>query len=340
MSDRWPGEPFAAPVAHSILDAPPLGRWVAERYGLPNAVHAQLLSHGQNDWYRLESSAGRWALRVVKAHARSAAQLREELQWLAALGADFPVARPLTDLRGETLQSLQSPEGLRHAALYPWIDGVTLDRSLGESDASEAGRLLARLHGHPAQLASPGRRHDLEHKLSATGQMLDAALSGLAERARIREAREVAGRALRSGVALPHASLHGDLHFGNLRRDDRGRLWLLDFDDCGRGPLCADLTAFAWRLRCEQLPEPLEAAFLSGYESERALSDTERRLLPGFHVARALYLAGVLARDRDRLGSVPGFDRPWPHYLALVDRAVADARSCDPGLFTLPESQR
>jgi hypothetical protein len=26
----------------------------------------------------------------------------------------------------------------------------------------------------------------------------------------------------------------------------------------------------------------------------------------------------VFARDRNRLGSVPGFDKPWSHFLALL----------------------
>jgi Ser/Thr protein kinase RdoA (MazF antagonist) len=127
---------------------------------------------------------------------------------------------------------------------------------------------------------------------------------------------------VRAAAALPQGSLHGDLHFGNLRRDPLGRLWLLDFDDCGHGALCVDLTPFRWRNRCESLPAALDDAFEAGYASRRALGAAERAALPGLHVARSLYLAGVFARDRDILGRVPGFDRPFGHYLGLIREAL------------------
>ncbi len=320
-----PGPAQIVPVAHSILDASALATLCITRYALPAETRGQLLVHGQNDWYCLEAATERWAVRVLKSGSRSHSQLNDELQWQRGLGSSFPTPAPLATLQGTLLLLLRAPEGERFACLYPWLPGRTLDRQLQLEDARDAGHLLAVLHAHDAQLPPGGRRHDLDAKLAATAAALDAAVAGTAATRLVAAARQQARAALDQLPSLPQGSLHGDLHFGNLRRDDANRLWLLDFDDCGRGPLCVDLTAFIWRNRCERLPRALDAAFVAGYESLRTLTATERAALPGLQVARALYLAGVLARDRDRLGKVAGFDRPWPHYLDLIQEALDDA---------------
>ena len=82
--------------------------------------------------------------------------------------------------------------------------------------------------------------------------------------------------------------------------------------------MCVDLTPFIWRSRSEGLDPSLDRAFLDSYQALRPLSAPEQQALPALLAARALYLAGVLARDRNILGKVPGFDRPWQHYLQLA----------------------
>lgn len=332
MSSRSPTPPAPAAravrVAHSILDAAELAALCAADYGLASPLHARLIAHGQNDWYALEStragaagSVQRWALRVLKHGSRSLEQLRCELDWQRRLATQLPVAA-VPERRGGGALRLLAPEGERFACLYGWIEGATLDAGLSERDAFEGGELLARLHGLTTQLAPGSRRHDLGEKLARTAASLDAALEDEDERLLVAAARRAAEPAVRAATSLSQGSLHGDLHFGNLRRDPLGRLWLLDFDDCGLGALCVDLTPFKWRNRCESLPTALDEAFEAGYSSRRTLSAAERAALPGLHVARALYLAGVFARDRDILGRVPGFDRPFGHYLGLIREAL------------------
>jgi Ser/Thr protein kinase RdoA (MazF antagonist) len=320
----------AARVAHSILDAAELATLCAADYGLATPLRAQLIAHGQNDWYALKSAragdAGpvqRWALRVLKHGSRSPEQLRSELDWQRRIATRLPVAAVPEPRGGAVAMRLLAPEGERFACLYGWIEGTTLDAALSERDAFDGGELLGRLHGLAAQLAPGSRRHDLGEKLARTAAALDSALADEDERLLVAAARRAADPAVRAATSLPQGSLHGDLHFGNLRRDPLGRLWLLDFDDCGHGALCVDLTPFAWRNRCESLPTALDEAFEAGYSSRRALTAAERAALPGLHVARALYLAGVFARDRDILGRVPGFDRPFGHYLGIVRAALA-----------------
>jgi thiamine kinase-like enzyme len=49
----------------------------------------------------------------------------------------------------------------------------------------------------------------------------------------------------RPAEILPHwRPMHGDLVPWNLREDDRGQLWLMDWEDAGWGPPLADLMRF------------------------------------------------------------------------------------------------
>lgn len=312
-------------VAHSILDADSLAAIVPQYWDSGAPLSAQLVQHGQNDWYRCQTAENQYAIRVLKNGSRSAMQLRDELQWVSSLAAQgLPVCPALRTRDGAAGLELAAPEGPRLVCLYPWLDGATLDRRITAAQAHAAGLLLAQIHGcaTPVPLT---RRHSLADKLSATAPALESALGSQDERQRVTVARRVAAPALKAESRLPQGSLHGDLHFGNLRQLVDGRLIAMDFDDCGFGALSTDLTAFIWRRRCESLDAELDTAFLRGYETLRPLSAPERQALPGLLAARALYLAGVLARDRNLLGSVPGFDKPWLHYLQLAEEFAANA---------------
>ena len=306
-------------VGHSILKAESLGALVAEYWSLARPQQVELLQHGQNDWYRLRAANKLYAIRALKSGLRTPVQLHEEIDWSAALarvGIATPVA--LRTAAGATGLTISAPEGARMICVYPWIEGRTLGPDLQVEDARAAGQLLAAIHCCGAGLPANARRHSLGAKLAQTAPALDAALADAQERSTVAAVRAGIAGVLQQEPGLPVGSLHGDLHFGNLRRGADGTLYALDFDDCGLGALCVDLTPFIWRSRSEHLDPSLDHAFLAGYQALRPLSAPEQQALPKLLAARALYLAGVFARDRNILGKVPGFDRPWLHYLQLA----------------------
>ncbi len=306
-------------VGHSILQAASLGALVARNWALEPPQQVELLQHGQNDWYRLRTANKLHAIRALKSGLRTPAQLREEIDWSAALAAaGLATPAAMRTRHGAIGLEISAPEGPRMICVYPWIEGRTLGPNLEVEDARAAGQLLAAIHSSSAGLPATARRHSLGEKLARTATALDAALGDAQERSMVAAVRCGIAAVLQQEPGLPAGSLHGDLHFGNLRRGVNGMLYALDFDDCGRGALCVDLTPFIWRSRSEDLDRSLDHAFLDGYQSLRPLSAREQQALPALLAARALYLASVLARDRNILGKVPGFDHPWQHYLQLA----------------------
>ncbi len=317
-------------IGHSILDGASLGELAARHWRIDAPRCTELLQHGQNDWYRLETTNRCYAIRVLKSGLRTPQQLLEEILWTQALHQDgIACACALSTNDGLAGVTLDAPEGPRMVCLHAWIEGRTLNSSLSSADAREAGQLLARIHLSSAQLPLDARRHRLAEKLNRTAPALDRALIDDRQKQMVAATRLAIATALAEEQQLPQGSLHGDMHFGNLRRAVSGQLYPMDFDDCGRGALCVDLTPFLWRNRSENIDPTVAASFLEGYAALRRITAAEREALPALLAARALYLAGVLARDRNVLGSVPGFDKPWQHYLDLAEACLRTERPAE-----------
>ena len=105
-------------------------------------------------------------------------------------------------------------------------------------DANKVNRI-----GDTLAVASPlieGRTLDITSR--ADVERMGRALSRLHESLRICRANLPVVAALRvnggaDGLNENHQLLHGDFSPSNLLLDDDGRLWVLDFDDCGYGPV-------------------------------------------------------------------------------------------------------
>lgn len=123
--------------------------------------------------------------------------------------------------------------GAAHAG--PAIDGAPAG-VVGVGDALSAGRLVASLHGTRAPAPSLDPDH-LRRRPLQVAALLTPVLPAHAQRLQ-RLALNLARGPRDAGAAV---TLHGDLHPGNLLRDDDGRLHLIDLDGATLGPALLDL---------------------------------------------------------------------------------------------------
>ncbi|ATG75664.1 stress response serine/threonine protein kinase YihE [Zobellella denitrificans] len=101
-------------------------------------------------------------------------------------------------------------------------------------------------------------------------------------------------------------SLHGDCHAGNLLWRDGP--WLLDFDDCRRGPAVQDLWMMLSGSRQEQLVQ-LDT-LLAGYETVREFDAAELALIEPLRAMRMVnYMAWLASRWSD-----PAFPANFPWF--------------------------
>lgn len=91
---------------------------------------------------------------------------------------------------------------------------------------------------------------------------------------------------------------HGDLQAENFYVTHDNQFTFFDFDFFGSGYLAYDIGVFIWYDHKNKPPEIVNS-FLKGYETQRKLSPTEKKLLPYFSTLRALFQMGLYCTISD-----------------------------------------
>lgn len=284
---------------HAILDAVE-SAWGLRLDGTLSAYHSyvnRVFAVGTEEgtayvakFYR----PGRWTEEAI---------LDEHQFVLECAEAELPVAAPLPDPDGATLQSVeleavgQSEEFF--FALYERRGGLAFDAERDE-DWLRLGRLVGRMHGVALRSPAP---HRLECGPGASSaRFLDELEAAGVVHPSCREEFFALARGSLAEVAprfdgVPLQRIHGDCHRGNILDRPGEGLLLIDFDDMMNGPAVQDL----WLL----LPDRASASrrelslVLEGYEEFRPFDRTGLALIEPLRLMRMLYFLAWSARQRD-----------------------------------------
>ena len=241
------------------------------------AARIRLINSGFNATFRVDTNQGeKFALRININSHRTPANVRAEVAWTEALSREetLMVARPQETLSGGLIGEVTSEyfNAPRPVVLYSWLGG----RDVCDVETPEklwaTGVAMAHLHTHTREWALPAR---------ASAPRLDNPLWGAVDRlddqhlplppADIAFLRSILDQSTtvinRVWQASEGQLIHADLHTGNMKWL-RGRLAILDFDDCGVGLPVQDLAVATYYLRDNQ---EYESALREGYSSIAAL---------------------------------------------------------------------
>lgn len=268
----------------------------------------RLLRNRENAVFAMRlPGAGRAALRLHRQGYQSAAAIRSELWWCAALArVGLAVPAPLPAAGGELLVPLADG---RLASAIAWVEGAPLGeagRPLAGSLSDQArrhralGRLIAQVHSATDALTLPAdfvRPHwDLDGLTGEQpfwGRFWEHPALSRDEATVLREARDFTRERLRMHLAQGGDSglIHADVLRENVLVND-GSLSLIDFDDCGIGFRLYDLGT----VLSQDLAEPgfstLATALIEGYGSLRPVDSA---MVPVFTLARTLASVGWTA---------------------------------------------
>lgn len=296
-------------------------REAAAAWGLGDAEIA-LAARRENVVFRVEAPEGPRALRFHRPGYRSEAELRSELQWMAALAeGGLRVPAPMPAENG----ALVLRQGAHLVDLLEWLPGESLGPA-GELQGVEdragfcrvLGAAMARLHdigdgwGRPDGFLRPGwTRAGLLGEAPLWGRFWEHPALSPAQKALLQEVRARADAALAEiEETADFGLIHADLLSENMLLHE-GEVGFIDFDDGGFGFRDFELATFL--LRFTEAPDyaELRAALCEGYAARRAVSPQSLDL---FILLRALTYPGWIM---ERLGE-PGSE-------ARSERAIATA---------------
>lgn len=286
-----------------------LTRWDGE-FGAP-----KLLKYRENAVFCVPGENGtRFALRIHRSAYHTDAQLRSELYWmteLARCGVDVP---PIIPTSGGDLFARASAPGvpeIRQVDMLGWLSGAPLGSHEvgGNSDPRwkgalyhRVGELTARLHNQGTKIRLPD--DFVRHRWDEAGLLGSQPLWGrfwelpalsADQRDLLLEARRRAGGELDAYGKSDRCfgMIHADLIPDNML-DDRGRLQLIDFDDCGFGWYMFELATTLGAVLDENDYPLLRDRLFAGYRTVRPLSDADIERLPLFLFLRASTYLGWL----------------------------------------------
>jgi Ser/Thr protein kinase RdoA (MazF antagonist) len=94
-----------------------------------------------------------------------------------------------------------------------------------------------------------------------------------------------------------YGTVHLDVWFDNLHIDDEKEITFFDFDFCGNGYLCFDISYFLFQLFATHVNEEeyqVKAdSFIKGYETVTKISNEEKKFLPYACLAIMTYYINV-----------------------------------------------
>jgi Ser/Thr protein kinase RdoA (MazF antagonist) len=267
---------------------------------------AELAAQRENQVYRVVAEDGAiFALRFHRLGYRSDAELRAELDWMAALQlCGLSVPQPIASRAGHYIECTAD----YRVDMLTWLAGAPMGQTNAALHLADragtfyrVGRELARLHSFsdqwlpPADFARP--QWDVEGLVGdfpLWGKFWENPALSRDERKLLLEARAAAyQQLLQTRDQLDYGLIHADLVRENVLIDGE-RLHFIDFDDSGFGFRLFDVATALLKNRSEPDYAALEAALFDGYHSVRAL---EAQHLALFLMLRAFtYLGWIIPR--------------------------------------------
>ncbi len=316
------------PVARSMVSVGALASLLEAEYGL-SGVSCQLIKGTIRDTYHVTFRDGQYIFSIYRHGQRTIAEITAEIDLLEHLAAHGLLVAPTVRQRnGERVLAFDTPEGMRHGALFTYIEGRHLSRTPEPEPVRRYGYAVARMHRLADMLPEPLSRPQIDATL-LLDQALDAIASVLTRRPQdIAYLRDVATILRPRLEALPRESpfyglIHGDVIPSNAQVTPDGQIALLDLDFCGYGWRAYDVATYLGEARYFRAGVAVAEAFQAGYEEVRPLQGWEKAALADLEAARHIFALSVPAQNVNEWGSAyldPIVDR----MLDLVRRAMVE----------------
>ncbi|WP_294282729.1 phosphotransferase [uncultured Chryseobacterium sp.] len=288
------------PVINSTLSPDGLGRLIRQKYGLSTQTECSIFRLAMNHLYIVDDGENKYVFRIYTHHWRTRSEIGEELRLLNILKeAGRPVAFPIADRSNQLIQEMEAPEGTRFGVLFSYAKGIKTAK-FSQQASFLIGQALAKVHETTEDIElkrmSYNARNLLQDPVLKTKEFYRKNISEI-------EFLENLSAFLTPKMEnlnrqnMRYGAVHLDVWFDNLHIDDDKEITFFDFDFCGNGYLCFDVSYFLFQLFTthpnEEEYQVKAEHFMKGYEAVTGISTEEKKFLPFACLAIMTYYISV-----------------------------------------------
>ncbi len=275
-------------------------------YDLLTPLGCQFYVLGLHDNYLVDTEQGKYILRIYRNDWRSEEEILFELDLLDYLQKkNTGIAGPLCTAGKELHFSVETPEGVRLAALFNFADGRAPCTELSVRESELLGKVVANIHLAGTGFASQYHRPklDISYLVDEQLELLDSYIDSdgmrYLESVQKKIHDQIPGLTDTPGV---FGICTGDVNPSNFHINEEEKITLFDFDQCGFGYRAFEIGKFFSSIYTRKDRDELAQAFLSGYQDLRRLDQAELQALPYFEIASVIWVMGIHASNADRIG--------------------------------------
>lgn len=275
------------PVINSTLSPTELGKIIQQKYQLTDKTECSIFRLAMNHLYIVQDGENKYVFRVYTHNWHTKFEIEEELRLLLHLkDSNTQVSYPIAGNSNEYIQEIEVPEGKRYGILFSYAKGEKTARFSPETSFL-IGQELAKVHRSTENFTLKRISYNSENLLANSILSIKNFFKTTNSDVEFLEKlsiflttkfHDIDSQKIRAG------SIHLDVWFDNLHINNKKEITFFDFDFCGNGYLCFDISYFLFQLFTTNLNEEeyqIKAeSFLKGYEKITEISPEEKELLP------------------------------------------------------------
>lgn len=275
------------PVTNSTLSAKKLGEFIQQKYGLSDKTECSLFRTAMNHIYIVVAGNTKYIFRVYTFNWRTKIEIEEELKLLIHLKKNnASISYPIADNSNKYIQELNAPEGKRFGVLFSYAAGKKSAKFTSATSFS-IGKTLAQVHTFTENFSLNRETYNnkvlLIDSVKRTREFLNKETDEILFLAKMASFIELEFNKIKDNQ-IRFGAIHLDVWFDNMHFDNENKITFFDFDFCGNGWLCLDISYFLFQLFITNPNEndynEKAISFIQGYETITKISDQEKQILP------------------------------------------------------------
>jgi len=275
-------------------------------YDLTIIIKCNFYVSGLHDNYLIETINKKYILRIYRNDWRSKQDVAFELELLNFIDDKAAaVCAPLITKTKHNSFTIDSPEGKRLAALFPYADGVSPGKEMTVEQGFLLGKSIAHLHNITDTFETdlPGRILDITYLLDESVIAINPFLDEKGKKylSSLQSVLHDIAPSLQKKPEV-YGICIGDVNPTNFHINSKNHITLFDFDQCGYGFRTFEIGKFISSIHTANKKHEISQSFLDAYQTVRQLSDEEVSAIPYYELISFIWVMAIHAYNSEYIG--------------------------------------